>query len=277
MKTLTIIAIVNLEIYLLSAQLGTQVNQNEDCDLQTAASMGASASSEGANVEVEGQANLPSCECLRRKDIQGSVSVSTNGINAKGGVSQSGSVIIPGVNCMETETSKDGTDQGYKYIVDIERTDLITPGNIYLYTHYDKDNDSYGEYYETMETGNDLKIYLAKITANDDVVYESTDGDKMKPACDHSYPEKTPEANVWKIINLLVMDGQECPIPEGTNYTLPIKMSSVELSFNEPIPCGEYLLNLYLDSPKDKFVLGVHLKWNIEKGSTECTDEAHQL
>ncbi|XP_057336586.1 uncharacterized protein LOC130675108 [Microplitis mediator] len=277
MKTLTIITIVNLEICLLSAQLSTQLNLNEDCDLQTAASMGASASNEGANVEVEGQANLPSCECLKRLDIQGSVSVSTNGINAKGGVSQSGSVIIPGVNCMETETSEDGTDKGYKYIVDIDRTALVTPANIYLYTHYNKDNDSYGKYWDTMETGNDLKINFAKIFVNDDIVYESTNGDKMKPACDHSYPEETPEANIWKIINLLVMDGQDCPIPEGTNYTLPIKMSSVELSFNEPIPCGKYLFDLLLKSPEDKPVLRVHLKWNIEKDSTECTDETHQL
>ncbi|XP_053597907.1 uncharacterized protein LOC103573762 [Microplitis demolitor] len=277
MKTLTIIAILNVEISLLSVQLSTQVDLNEDCNLQTGASMEASASGEGANVGVEGQANLPSCECLRRLDIKGSASVSANGMNAKGGVSQSSTVVVPGVNCMEEGTSKDETDQEYKYIVDIERTDIVTPGNSYLYTHYDKDEDTYGTYWETMEAGNDLKIYLAKMYADDDVVYESKDGDKMKPLCDNSYPEKSAEANVWKILNLLVMDGQDCPIQEGTNYTLPLKLSSVELTFNEPIPCGEYSLNIYLDSPKDNFALGVHLAWDIEKGSTKCTDETHEL
>lgn len=56
--------------------------------------MEASASGEGANVGVEGQANLPSCECLRRLDIKGSASVSANGMNAKGGVSQSSTVVV---------------------------------------------------------------------------------------------------------------------------------------------------------------------------------------
>ncbi|XP_057336588.1 uncharacterized protein LOC130675110 [Microplitis mediator] len=201
--------------------------------------------------------------------------ISTDGRNAKGGQSSSG--IIPGVNGMETDTSKDETDQGYKYIVDIERTDITTPANPYLYAHYNKDNDSYLLYRKTMETGNDLQIYSALIYTNGKLVYQSRFGVKMNPVCDHSYPEGSTEANVWKVINLLIMDGQDCPIPEGINYTLPIKMSSVELTFNEAIPCGDYSLNLAFDTPQDKFAVGADLAFKIEKGSTECTDETHKL
>ncbi|XP_057336587.1 uncharacterized protein LOC130675109 [Microplitis mediator] len=201
--------------------------------------------------------------------------ISTDGRNAKGGQSSSG--IISGVNGMETETSKDQTDQGYKYIVDIDRTDLSTPGNTYLYAHYNKDNDSYLLYRKTMETGNDLQISAALIFVNNKLVYKSIFGVKMNPVCDHSYPEGSTEANVWKIINLLVMNGQECPIPKETNYTLPIKMSSVELTFNEAIPCGDYSLNLAFDTPQDKFAVGADLAFKIEKGSTECTDKTRKL
>lgn len=39
----------------------------------------------------------------------------------------------------------------------------------------------------------------------------------MKNACDDSYPEGSFEANIWKIFNLSIMDGQECPIEKVMN------------------------------------------------------------
>ncbi|XP_057335663.1 PGC-1 and ERR-induced regulator in muscle protein 1-like [Microplitis mediator] len=437
MKILTIFAIINLEIFCLSAQLSGEVDA-DDCDLQTVASLGASADAGGEN-EVDVQANFPSCKCLRRLDLQGSLgatgsaSVVSDGNTKKGDVFQSISVIIPGVNCIETETYEEesvegesesatnidsGTEpiepeptepesvepeptepeptkpepteptepeptepeptkpeptepepteptepeptepeptepeptepeptepeptepeptepeptepeptepeptepepteseptepeptepeptepeptepeptepepilpepteaaQGYSYIADIKRIDLITDENDFIKTEETNNEvDVPLEFYETMEKGNDFKIYYVEMYVTRTLVFESF-GNKIKRACDNSYPERSVEANVWKIFNLAVMGGKECPIEKGDNYSIPWKLAQTELTFNEPIPCGEYSLQMYSNTPNGQYAIGITFRWTISKNDHNCTDEVHDL
>ncbi|XP_008552447.1 uncharacterized protein LOC103574720 [Microplitis demolitor] len=203
------------------------------------------------------------------------------------------SVIIPGVNCIETETSEDEsveensipdvdpteaatvedeTDQGSVYTVDVTRNNIMYSLNDFVRVGA-VNTDAPITYYKTMEPGYDLKIYQAKLEVDGTSIYDSKSSGKMTGVCDHSYPEGSVEANIWKIINLSIMNGQECPIPKGENYTVPRDLHSVSLNFDEPIACGDYKLHADFDTPENKWAFATDYMWKIKKDSTDCTDD----
>ncbi|XP_057336364.1 uncharacterized protein LOC130674927 [Microplitis mediator] len=249
------------------------------------ASADADASTSGVegNAEVNVDINLPSCDCVRKFDVEGSAeaegSASVGGVEGSAGGSVSGSVSLamPGVNCVEEDTPDEETDTGYSYNVDIIRDILFSQPNDFISAQQITNVDSPTKYLQTMDADNSLKIFGIDITVGKTTVYQVKKGDKMSTVCDNSYPEKSVEANIYEIMKLSIMDGKGCPVEKGDDYTIPHDMKSVTLSFDKPIPCGDYKLIMNIDTPKGAWALGIHYNWKIEKGSTECTDEVEQL
>ncbi|XP_057319502.1 uncharacterized protein LOC130663937 [Microplitis mediator] len=249
------------------------------------ASADADASTSGVegSAEVNVDVNLPSCDCVRKFDVEGSAeaegSASVGGVegSAGGSVSGSASLAMPGVNCVEKDTPDEETDSGYSYTVDMTRDFLFCPDNDFIAAWQVENIDSPTKYLQTMDADNSLKIYAIDITVGKTTVYEVKKSDKMASVCNDSYPEKSVEANIYEILKLSIMDGEGCPVEKGDDYTIPHNMKSVTLSFGKPIPCGDYTLHINIDTPKGDWALGIYYAWTIEKGATECTDEAEQL
>lgn len=49
------------------------------------------------------------------------------------------------------------------------------------------------------------------------------------------------------------------------------------LTFDKPIPCGDYVLHMDFHTSDGEWIIGVYFDWKIEKGLTECSDEVNQL
>ncbi|XP_057319503.1 uncharacterized protein LOC130663938 [Microplitis mediator] len=192
---------------------------------------------------------------------------------------------IPRVNCVKRETSEpepepettesDAPDV-YSYKVDIIKHLLLVPPNDIFHIE-DRNDDEPAEYHQTMTANSSLNIYRADIKINENWAYETKGDGKMTTLCEDSYPEKSVEANIWKIMNLALMDGQSCPIPKGYKFVVPRRLPSTFLTFDKPIPCGDYVLHMDFDTSEGEWIIGVYFDWTIEKGSTECTDEVNPL
>ncbi|XP_057336583.1 uncharacterized protein LOC130675106 [Microplitis mediator] len=270
----------------ISGNIQLPENILTECGVGSAdASADADASTSGVegSTEVNVDVNLPSCDCVRKFDVEGSAeaedSASGGGVEGSAGdsVSGSASLAMPGVNCVEKDTPDEETDSGYSYTVDMIRDALFCGKNDFITAWQVANVDSPTKYLQTMNADNSLKIIEINITVGKTTVYEVKKGDKMATVCDDSYPEKSVEANIYEILKLSIMDGKGCPVEKGDDYTIPHSMKSVTLSFDKPIPCGNYTLNIIIDTPKGDWALEIYYEWTIEKGATECADEAEQL
>ncbi|KAH0550439.1 hypothetical protein KQX54_019390 [Cotesia glomerata] len=132
------------------------------------------------------------------------------------------------------------------YKVDIRRSTLLTPENNFLNSS-EPTGDVTAEFYQTMDMENALQFHTAELSVNLKSIYDSK---KMKNVCDDSYPEGSFEANIWKIFNLSIMNGQGCPMEKGDNHTFIEWLRGTELNFNDPLEYGNYRVHMEFDTPE---------------------------
>ncbi|KAG8039795.1 hypothetical protein G9C98_000524 [Cotesia typhae] len=156
------------------------------------------------------------------------------------------------------------------YKVDIRRSSLLVPTNDFLKAPQ-INGDITAIFYQTMDMNNPLQFFRADVFGNNKRIYGLEESEKqMKSACDDSYPEGSFEANIWKIFNLSIMNGQGCPVEEG-NHTFIWWLRETELYFDNPLEYGNYTVHVDFDTPQGDWALGLYFDFVVNENST-CTN-----
>ncbi|KAH0550438.1 uncharacterized protein LOC123261670 isoform X1 [Cotesia glomerata] len=123
--------------------------------------------------------------------------------------------------------------------------------------------DTYISFIESMDSDNALTILKANISIKDIQIWDSKTKNAMNNLCNSSYPAGSIEENVSKIVSATVLGHLECPVSKGTYQTVLYKLDQQTLHFNKPIPCGDYVMDVTLDTADFKRVFDFTFSWTI--------------
>ncbi|XP_008552443.1 uncharacterized protein LOC103574713 [Microplitis demolitor] len=232
--------------------------------------------------------DYPTCECLRKLPIFGNLAIGPPDIPYLGDIPgfsdddavpyissdndliiPSGSVTIDGLECEDESGDQIELDPRIIYLLNIEVSDFIGRNNSYVHIDGLANDETEITYKKSLTRKNPLNIVSGSVSVNGKQIHKI--GPNAKENFCGPFELNSIEDNMWQILNNVVLNGQGCPIKKGTSVMVKKKFP-ITLIFDKPLKCGEYNMDIRVNTPEDNWTFWIWAEWTVSE-NLHCEEE----